>query len=76
MDFPRYVFTKEGEEICHLGTYGTELVGDEDELEAAKTAGYKENISELFKKEVEEKVAKKNRFKNPFKKENIEEDDF
>ena len=72
MDFPRYVFTEEGEEKCTLGTYGAEIVEDKDEFDAAMKAGYKEELSELFDKPEPKKFAKK----VSFKKEKPDEDDF
>jgi len=73
MDFPRYVFTGEGEEKCKLGTYGTALVESKEEFKAAIEAGYKETVTDLFKKEVEAKKAKAKQFKKGIVK---DEDDF
>lgn len=73
MDFPRNVFTKEGDEKCSLGTYGIALVEDKEEFDAAMKAGYKKLITDVFEKEVEAKKAAKNPFKKSVKK---DEDDF
>ena len=73
MDFPRNVFIKEGEEKCALGTYGIELVEDQDEFDAAIKAGYKKLITDVFEKEVEAKKAAKSPFKKQTKK---DDDDF
>lgn len=47
-DFPRYVFTEEGNERDVRGTYGVALVEAEEDYNAALEAGYKANIYELF----------------------------
>lgn len=57
MDFPRYVFTSEGDQKCKLGTYGTEIVEDEAEFKAALKAGYVAEVTELFDKPVAKKFA-------------------
>jgi len=63
MDFPRYVFTKDGDKECELGTYGTEIVEDKDELTVALKEGYKEELSQLFDKPEPKKKFKKANFK-------------
>ena len=73
MDFPRYVFTEKGEEKCTLGTYGTAIVEDQEEFDAAMKAGFKKDVTDLFKEEIDKKTAKKNLFKKDKK---AEEDDF
>lgn len=40
MDFPRYVFTSPGKEKVKEGSYGTRLVQDDEEYEAALNAGF------------------------------------
>jgi hypothetical protein len=51
MDFPRYVFTsKSEEEECELGSYGTVIVEDKEEFDAAIKAGYKKVLTDLFEK--------------------------
>ena len=40
MDFPRFVFTSPGSETCQGGTYGSELVADQSEYDAAIEAGF------------------------------------
>lgn len=50
MDFPRYVFTSEGEEKCSEGTYGAVIVEDKNEFDAAIKAGYKKSITDVFEK--------------------------
>jgi hypothetical protein len=57
LSFPRYVFTEKGDEKCKLGDYGVAIVDDEDEFKAALKEGYKENITDLFEKEVKKKAA-------------------
>lgn len=40
MDFPRYVFTSPGKEKVKEGSYGTRLVQNDEEYEAALKAGF------------------------------------
>ena len=58
MEFPRYVFTSPGPEKIPGGSYGTELVNDQDEFDDAIAAGFFATMPEALedaKKEPEEK---------------------
>jgi len=47
-DFPRFVFTSPGPKECQGGTYGDEIVKDENELSAALDVGFFESIPEAL----------------------------
>jgi hypothetical protein len=49
LDYPRFVFTAPGPTVCQGGSYGTELVKNDDELAAAIDAGFFMTIPEALK---------------------------
>lgn len=47
-DFPRFVFTSPGMNVCNGGTYGEEIVQNEKDMASALEAGFYETLPEAL----------------------------
>ena len=64
--YPRLVYTAPGPHECNGGTYGYELVKDEDEFQAALSVGFFPSVPEALAGKVDEAVSEEQQSTSKF----------